>query len=84
LIKHFPREGTFGRRGGVHEDQLENRPIDKGQANGNEHEQVVHFTAAEEQELRGLQTQFEILLTKDKRLGLAAASRAIWANLEQG
>lgn len=54
------------------------------QANGDEHEQVVHFTADEEQQLRGLQTQFEILLTKDKRLGLAAASRAIWANLEKG
>ena len=54
------------------------------QANGAEHEQVVHFTVDEEQQLRGLQAQFEILLTKDKRLGLAAASRAIWANLEKG
>jgi hypothetical protein len=54
------------------------------QANGAEHEQVVHFTADDEQQLRGLQTQFETLLTKDKRLGLAAASRAIWANLEKG
>jgi hypothetical protein len=54
------------------------------QANGAEHEQVVHFTADEEQQLRGLQTQFETLLIKDKRLGLAAASRAIWANLEKG
>jgi hypothetical protein len=53
------------------------------QANGVEHEQVVHFTADEEQQLRSLQTQFETLLTKDKRLGLAAASRAIWANMEQ-
>jgi hypothetical protein len=53
------------------------------QANGVEHEQVVHFTAEEEQQLRGLQAQFETLLTKDKRLGLAAASRAIWANLEK-
>lgn len=53
------------------------------QANGVEHEQVIHFTADEEQLLRGLQAQFEILLTKDKRLGLAAVSRAIWANLEK-
>lgn len=53
------------------------------QANGVEHEQVVHFTTDEEQQLRGLQTQFEALFTKDKRLGLAAASRAIWANLEK-
>jgi hypothetical protein len=54
------------------------------QANGVEHEQVVHFAADEEHQLRDLQTQFEILLTKNKRLGLAAASRAIWANLEKG
>lgn len=54
------------------------------QANGVEHEQVIHFTADEEQQLRSLQTQFEALLTKGKRLGLAAASRAIWTKLEKG
>ncbi len=53
------------------------------QANGVEHEQVVHFTADEEDQLRDLQTQFEVLLTTDRRLGLAAASRAIWVNLEK-
>jgi len=51
------------------------------QADGVEYEQVVHFTASEEQHLRDLQGQFEILLARDKRLGLAAVSRAIWANL---
>jgi hypothetical protein len=53
------------------------------QANGTEYEQVIHFTADEESQLRELQSQFESLLTKDKRLGLAAASRAIWAKLEK-
>lgn len=53
------------------------------QANGTEHEQVIHVTADEESLLRELQTQFETLLTKDKRLGLAAASRAIWSKLEK-
>jgi len=42
-----------------------------------------HFSADEEQQMRGLQTQFEALLTKGKRLGLAAVSRAIWKNLEK-
>jgi hypothetical protein len=51
------------------------------QADGVEYEKVVHFTASEEQHLRHLQGQFETLLAKDKRLGLAAASRAIWVNL---
>ena len=51
------------------------------QANGTEHEEVIHVTADEENHLRDLQSQFEALLTKDKRLGLAAASRAIWSKL---
>lgn len=54
------------------------------QANGAEHEQVVHFTTDEEQKLRGMQIQFESLLTGNRRLGLAAASRALWAALEKG
>ena len=53
------------------------------QANGTEHEQVIHFAADEEHQLRELQAQFEALLTKNKRLGLAAASRAIWSKLEK-
>ena len=53
------------------------------QANGTEHEQVIHFAADEENRLRELQDQFEALLTKNKRLGLAAASRAIWSKLER-
>lgn len=53
------------------------------QANGKEHEQVIHFSSDEESQLRELQAQFEALLTKEKRLGLAAASRAIWAKLEK-
>jgi len=53
------------------------------QANGTEHEQVIHVAADEENRLRELQTEFEALLTKGKRLGLAAASRAIWSKLEK-
>jgi hypothetical protein len=52
------------------------------QANGTEHEQVVHFSTGEETELRDMQKRFESLLAGDRRLGLAAASRAIWAALE--
>jgi hypothetical protein len=52
------------------------------QANGAEHEQVVHFSTDEETELRDMQKRFELLLAADRRLGLAAASRAIWAALE--
>jgi hypothetical protein len=54
------------------------------QANGAEHEQVIHIVASEEQKLRELQDQFESLLTKDRRLGLAAASRALWTSLDKG
>jgi len=54
------------------------------QVNGVEHEEVVHFTLDEEDHLLGLQKRFEALLADDKRLGLAAASRAIWKNLGNG
>jgi hypothetical protein len=54
------------------------------QANGIEHERIVHFGADEEQRLRELQAQFGAILAQDKRLGLAAASRAIWTTLEKG
>jgi hypothetical protein len=53
------------------------------QANGTEHERVIHFSSEEEEELIRLQKQFEQLLSQEKRLGLAAASRAIWTNLEK-
>ena len=51
------------------------------QANGTEHEQVIHVVADEEKQLRELQGEFEQLLAKDRRLGLAAASRALWSSL---
>ena len=54
------------------------------QADGVEHEQVVHYAPTEEDQLQDLQRQFESLLTKDKRLGLVAASRAISKNLVDG
>jgi hypothetical protein len=54
------------------------------QLNGMEHEEVVHFTIEEEHQLLDLQKQFETLLADDKRLGLAAASRAIWKSLDNG
>jgi hypothetical protein len=54
------------------------------QANGVEHEEVVHFTPEEAHQMRDLQTQFGALLAQDTRLGLAAASRAILANVQKG
>jgi hypothetical protein len=53
------------------------------QANGAEQEQVIYIAPDEEGRVRELQAQFDSLLTKNKRLGLAAASCAIWSRLEQ-
>jgi hypothetical protein len=53
------------------------------QSNGTEHEQVIHVSPEEEQQLNSLQAEFEAILTKNKRLGLAAASRALWKKLEK-
>lgn len=54
------------------------------QLNGIEHQRVVHFTLDEEDQLLALQKRFEALLAADKRLGLAAASRALWKSLGNG
>jgi hypothetical protein len=54
------------------------------QLDGMEHEEVIHFTKDEEQHLLKLQKHFEALLADDKRLGLAAASRALWKTLGNG
>jgi hypothetical protein len=52
-------------------------------ASGVEHERVLHFRPDEEEQIEQLQLQFDSLLKKNRRLGLAAASRAIWTNLEK-
>lgn len=51
-------------------------------ATGVEHQQVIHFSADEEQRMNTLQRKFAEILSEDERLGLAAASRAIWARFE--
>ena len=50
-------------------------------ADGGEREQVLYFTPEEETELQQLQRQVGKLLTKNKRLGMVAASRVIWETL---
>jgi hypothetical protein len=47
------------------------------QADGVEYEQVFHYTPDEENRLKKLQRQLEAILTKEGRLGAAAASRAL-------
>jgi hypothetical protein len=54
------------------------------QFDGHEHEQVVHFSKREERKLLALERRFRNLLAKDKRLSIAAASRAIWRTLSTG
>ena len=51
-------------------------------ATGVEHQQVIRFNADDEQRMNTLQRRFAVILSEDERLGLAAASRAIWARFE--
>ena len=53
------------------------------QADGFEHEQVFHYTPDEERRLEKLQRQLEGILTKEGRIGFAAASRAIFSSFER-
>jgi len=52
------------------------------QANGLERQQVIHFEAEEEKLLNQLQQQISSIIQKNNRLGIAAASKAIWSQLK--
>jgi len=52
------------------------------QADGAERQEVIHLSSDEEQELKELQSQIAKVMAKDQRLGVAAASRAIWSKLK--
>lgn len=52
------------------------------QADGTERQEVIHFDKDEENLLKQLQDQIAAVIQLDERLGVAAASRAIWAQLK--
>jgi hypothetical protein len=52
------------------------------QADGQEKQEVIHFSKDEEAQLGLLEKDLLKLIGKNKRLGLAAASRAIWSQLK--
>ncbi len=53
------------------------------QSDGIEHEKVFHYTTDEERQLKKLQRHLELMLSKEGRLGFAAASRAILSKLRE-
>ncbi|TWU52947.1 hypothetical protein B188_09100 [Candidatus Brocadiaceae bacterium B188] len=53
------------------------------QSDGTEHEQVIYFRSEEENQLKQLQNELADMLSKHKRLGLVAASRAMWKLLSE-
>ena len=52
------------------------------QADGVEGQEVIHFDPEEENLLKQLQEQIALVIKKNARLGIAAASRAIWSQLK--
>ncbi|MBI4524601.1 MAG: hypothetical protein HY695_12405 [Deltaproteobacteria bacterium] len=52
------------------------------QADGSERQEVIHIGTEEEKILKQLQDQIAAVMAKNNRLGVAAASRAIWAQLK--
>lgn len=51
-------------------------------SDGSERQEVIHLEPEEEKEMKKLQDQIAALIGNNARLGLAAASRAIWAQLK--
>jgi len=52
------------------------------QADGTERQEVIRIDASEQSLMRELQKQITGIIQKNKRLGLAAASRAIWSQIK--
>jgi hypothetical protein len=52
------------------------------QSDGSERQEVIHIGTEEEKILKQLQVQIATIMAKNNRLGVAAASRAIWAQLK--
>lgn len=51
-------------------------------ADGSERQEVIHFDVQEEDVLNSIQKQIAEIIENNERLGVAAASRAIWARLK--
>jgi hypothetical protein len=51
-------------------------------ADGSERQEVIHFDVQEENVLKNIQNQIAEIIEKNERLGVAAASRAIWTRLK--
>jgi hypothetical protein len=51
-------------------------------ADGSERQEVIHFDAEEQTKVKVLQEQISALIAKDKRLGVAAASQALWSQMK--
>jgi hypothetical protein len=54
------------------------------QFDGSERQEVFHFDKDEERSLKELQDEISALIVRNKKLGVAAASRAIWSQLKTG
>lgn len=51
-------------------------------ADGSERQEIIHFEDEDEKNLKRLKDQMAELINKNKRLGMAAASQAIWSHLQ--
>ena len=71
---------SFGRAANT-SDKIRMR-IALTQADGSERQQVIHVEPDEEKELKQMQEQISALIEKNNRLGVAAASRAIWSRIK--
>jgi hypothetical protein len=84
LIERFQRvESVVFNKKGNHPPNSTGVRLAITQSDGNERERVIYYSPDEEDELTQLQNEVSSLLSKDRRLGLAAASRAIWKTLSE-
>ena len=52
-------------------------------ADGREYDQVVHYSTEEEETLTEIRSRIDSILAENERLGVAAASEAVWSSIQK-
>jgi hypothetical protein len=83
MTGRFKRAESLGFNSKSGKNQISNAiRIAVTQLDGTERQEVFHFEKEEERSLKELQNEISDLICKNKKLGLAAASRAIWSQIK--
>ena len=82
MAGRFKRTESAAFASGAGSDQATAIRVAVTRADGTERQEVIHFAAEDQALMSELQDQFAAIISKNKRLGVAAASQALWSILK--